>query len=191
MNPYAPPQANYPPTAYYAQPSFGTFQAWVEGDALVVQKEAPLPACCMKCASPVVTQRRNQRFVFTPPWVFVFFFISPLIGAIIALIVQKKGRLDVPLCEQCSSRWKQGLVMLWLSVGWLVLGLILGAVAMANDLPEAGVPLLISSFVVLIVVAVVNRNRYLRAKKIDEQFITLTMVHPAAAQAIVAAAQGR
>jgi uncharacterized membrane protein len=192
MNPYAPPQASYPQQPYYAPPGApGPFQAWAEGDALTVQKEAPLPDCCMKCGSAAIAERRNQNFVFTPPWVFVLFLVSPLIGAIVALIVQKKGRLYLPLCSACSGRWKQGLLFMWLSIAWLIVGLVAGVIATANDLPELGVPLMLSSFVVLIVVAIVNRNKFLRAKKIDEMMITLLLVHPMAVQRILAAAQGR
>lgn len=189
MNPYAPPQA-YPPAPYYAQPpGQGSFQAWIEGDALHVEKEAPLPDCCMKCGSTQITTRRNQRFAWTPQWVFIFFFVSGLIALILVLVLQKKGRLHVPLCAACANRWSQGLLIMWLAVGWLIAGIVAGGICLGNDLPEVGVPLFISAFVFLIVAGVMNRGRFLRAKKIDERIITLTMVHPTAMQAIVAASQ--
>ncbi|MGZ3421765.1 MAG: hypothetical protein ACXVEE_28070 [Polyangiales bacterium] len=190
MNPYAPPQA-YPPAPYYAQPGQGMFQAWIEGDALHVQNEAPLPDCCMKCGSTAIAVRRNQLFAWTPQWVYLFFLVSGLIAIVLALVLQKKGRLQVPLCANCAQRWSQGMLFFWLAIAWLVLGMVLGGVVIANDLPELGIPLFASAFIGLIVVAVMNRARFLRAKKIDDRIITLTLVHPMAAQAIVAASQGR
>jgi hypothetical protein len=188
VNPYAPPQAQQP-SPYYANPGQGSFQAWIEGDALSVEKEAPLPDCCMKCGSPSIAIRRNQQFAWTPQWVYLLFLVSGLIAIILALVLQKKGRLHVPLCANCAQRWSQGLLLLWLSIGWLIVGIIAGGLFLGNDLPEVGVPLMISAFVALIVVAVMNRNRFLRAKRIDDRIITLLLVHPTAAQAIVAASQ--
>ena len=62
----------------------------------------------MKCGSHDAPNRRNQQFVWTPPWVYVFFRISPIIGAIIAVIVQKKGRAP-PAALVAQSRWKNGM----------------------------------------------------------------------------------
>jgi hypothetical protein len=193
-NPYAPPNPYGAPQAVpYGQlggPG-GPFAAWPDGPDLAVQKEAPLPSICMKCGVNDAPNRRNQQFVWTPPWVFIFFLVSPIIGAIIAVIVQKKGRLHLPLCHACNSRWKNGILLLVLAIVGLIAGLILGGVALGNDLPELGVPLMISGFVALIAVAIMNRNRFLRVKKVDERMITLRQVHPNAAQVILNAAQGR
>ena len=108
-NPYAPPNPYGAPQAVpYGQMGApgGPYAAWPDGEDLAIQKEAPLPAVCMKCGSMDAPHRRNQQFVFSPPWVIVVVVISPLIGAIIMLLVQKKGRLHVPLCNQCHARWK-------------------------------------------------------------------------------------
>jgi len=191
-NPYAPPSPGIAPNPY-GTPSApgGPFAAWAEGPDLSVQKEAPLPGVCMKCGSHDAPNRRNQQFVWTPPWVFIFFLVSPIIGAIIAVIVQKKGRLLLPLCHACSARWKNGMLALVLAIVGLILGFIFGFVALANELPELGVPLMIAGFVALIVVAVMNRGRFLRVKKVDERMITLREVNPIAYQAILNAANGR
>jgi hypothetical protein len=190
VNPYAPPQV-HPPAPYYAQPGQGAFQAWIEGDLLHVQKEAPLPDCCMKCGSTAIAVRRNQLYTWSPQWAYLFFLVSGLIAIILVLVMQKKGRLHVPLCADCARRWSQGMLYMWLSIAWLVVGLVVGIALIANDLPEAGLPVIGSAFVFLIVAAVMNRARFLRARKIDDHMISLALVHPMAAQAIVAASQGR
>lgn len=198
-NPYGPPPNPYAAPNPYGAPAavpYGAyapagFQAWPEGRDLAIQKEAPLPGVCMKCGSHDAPNRRNQQFVWTPPWVFIFFLISPIIGAIIMVFVQKKGRLLLPLCTPCNDRWKAGAWMLGLSVLWLIIGLISGIALSANDLPEVGVPLLVSGIIFFIVGIVMAQGRFLRASKVDERMITLRDVNQVAYQAILNAAQGR
>lgn len=187
MNPYAPPQQVQPPAAY-GYGVAGGYAAWPEGENLSIQKDAPLPPVCVKCGAAPAAHRRNQQFVFTPPWVFIIFFVSPIIGAIVAMIVQKKGRLQLPLCDECQARWKTGTLMVVGGVLGLIFGLIGGIVIAANDYPEVGVPLLLGSIVAFAVALVVANKRFLRAAKVDERMITIRGIHPNAAQAILAAA---
>ncbi len=186
QNPYAPPQTVA--QGAYRVPG-ATFDAWIDGQELVVPKAAPLPDVCVKCGLEG-TLRRPHQFVFTPQWVIFIFLFSPLIGAVVALVVQKKGKLDLPLCAPCQAAWKGGILLLVLAVLWMIVGLILGIMAFANELPAVGAPLVLSAFAVLITVAIVNRNRFLRSKKVDEQSIWLMAVHPRAVEAILAAAHG-
>lgn len=81
-----------------------------------------------------------------------------------------------------------GTLLIVLGIFWLVGALIGGAIALGEDLPEVGVPLLVSSIVFFVVALVLARNRFLRAKRIDERVIVLVGVHPNAVQAILAAA---
>ncbi len=188
MNPYAPPEyrPHQPMAQGYGVP--GGFAAWPDGPNLAVQKDASLPAVCVKCGAAPAHQRKNQQFVWTPPWVFIIFFVSPIIGAIVAMIVQKKGRLQLPLCDLCLGRWKQGTLMVVGGVLYLFAALFGGIIIAANDLPELGVPILVSSIVVLVVALVVANKRFLRAAKVDERMITIRALHPEAARAILAAA---
>jgi hypothetical protein len=40
----------------------------------------------VKCGSLDAPQRRNNQFVWTPPWVYVLVLISPIVVAIVAMI---------------------------------------------------------------------------------------------------------
>lgn len=191
MNPYAPPQQVAPQQVSYGYGVAGGYAAWPDGPNVSIQKDAPLPAVCVKCGGGPANQRKNQQFVWTPPWVFIIFFVSPIIGAIVAMVVQKKGRLQLPLCDNCLARWKQGTLMIVGGVLFLLAALIGGIAIAANDLPEVGVPLIILSFVVFIVSLVVASKRFLRASKVDERMITVRGIHPAAVQAILSAASPR
>lgn len=188
MNPYAPPQQGPQPMAY-GYGVAGGYAAWPDGQNVSIQKDAPLPAVCVKCGGGPANQRRNHQFVWTPPWVFIIFFVSPIIGAVVAMVVQKKGRLQLPLCDLDLARWKQGTLMIVGGILLLLFGLIGGIAIAANDVPELGIPLVIVSFVGFIVALVVANKRFLRAAKVDERMITVRGMHPAAVQAILGAAQ--
>jgi hypothetical protein len=187
MNPYAPPQQGPQPMAY-GYGVTGGYAAWPDGQNVAIQKDAPLPPVCVKCGAAPVNQRRNQQFVWTPPWVFIIFFVSPIIGAIVAMVVQKKGRLQLPLCDNDFARWKQGTLMIVGGILLLLVGLIGGIAIAANDLPELGIPVLISSLVGFVVALVLANKRFLRAAKVDDRMITVRGIHPAAVQAILGAA---
>jgi hypothetical protein len=182
FNPYAPPTAPIPTGGGYG----GAFAQMV-GDALVVSKDAPLPDVCVKCAAPAVT-RRKQQFVYTPQWVIVILLLSLLIGAIVAVIVQKKGTLQLPLCEACAARWKSANVQIGLAILALFLGLVFGVyVAVESKAPALMAVFMLLGIGGLIAVAVVNRNVRVLSRKVDDTSITLTKVHPDACRAIVAA----
>lgn len=197
-NPYGPPNPYAAPSPYGAPAAvpYGAYgpapyQAWPDGRDLAVQKEASLPAVCVKCGAHDAPNRRNHQFVWTPPWVFVFFAVGPLIGAIVMVIVQKRGRLLLPLCTACEQRWRAGAWMVGLSVLWLFVGLIAGVALAVNDVPEIGIPIVVSAFIFLIVGVVMAQSRFLRAAKVDDRMIMLRDVNPIAYQAILNAAQGR
>lgn len=182
-NPYAPPTASVESIGRRE----GAF-AYVEGSTLVVSKEALLPDICVKCAAPSRV-RRTQRFVFTPPWVIVVMVLSFLIGAIVAMIVQKRGTLHLPLCDACQHRWKKANWQVAAALFAIPLSVMLGflVAGSSENVGTIVVALLLASLVGLIVVAVVQQNVRVTSRKVDDRSITLRGVHPEAQRAIVAA----
>ncbi|HJZ85540.1 MAG TPA: hypothetical protein VKN99_10235 [Polyangia bacterium] len=190
LNPYAPPQTDVeaPPSAGRA----GGFLAQRLGADLVVEKNAPLPPICVKCARRDDLTRRAKTFIWTPPWVYILIFVNLLVLIIVALIVRKRGALALPLCRLCNARWRNGQIWAGLSVLGLI-ALIVGGIVLGAGLKEpwlmaaglfAGV--MAAVFINILVV----RPRLLRAKKVDDRLITLTGLHPDAVSAIVEAARG-
>ncbi|MEO7093167.1 MAG: hypothetical protein ABI175_07950 [Polyangiales bacterium] len=181
FNPYAPPQAPVPTSGG----GYGGAFAQLQGDMLVVSKDAPLPDVCVKCAAHAVT-RRKQRFVFTPQWVIFIMLISPVIGAVVAMIVQKKGTLELPLCEQCARRWKSANVQIVLAIVGLFVAIGLGLyIGIGIEQPVVMIVFLLLGLGGLIAVAIVNKDVRVMSKKVDDTSITLTKVHPEACRAIV------
>jgi hypothetical protein len=164
----------------------GAFAAMV-GNDLMVSKDAPLPDVCVKCGAHS-TQRRRQQFVWTPPWVIFLMILSLLIGAIVALIVQKRGTLMLPLCDQHARAWRNANIQIALAVvGVFLLPIVGGILTAANDSAVFVLLALVIALGALVAVAVMGRNARVLARKVDDTSITLTKVSPDAQRAIVAA----
>lgn len=69
------------------------------GNNIVVPKGASLPPLCVKCGSIDVTTV-ERCFVWLEPVYYLTIIFSPLVFYIVYLIVRKKVRLSLPLCEQ-------------------------------------------------------------------------------------------
>ncbi len=184
-DPYAPPQAG---RGAYVVPG-GPFAAWVEGDLLAVQKGASLPDVCIQCASPAIAHRRTQRFVWNPPWVIFMYLVSPILGVIVALFVQKKGQLVLPWCASCDARRRAGVAIGIVSVIAVVAGIVAGIALLGDDEPLIGGVLLIVGLVILVVAAITNQKRFVRSKRVDDATIWLVKIDPRVRAAIVDAAQ--
>ena len=179
MNPYAPPQAPVMPVGYAP----GASVAHVEGQLLVVANGAQLPPVCLRCAATQPIVWRDQKFMYVPPW-------ARLLGALIQVIVAKRSRLNLPLCQRCNGEWKKWNLLLALS--WLPgsLLMILGGICSSADLEAVGSAILIVgslAFLGALVTALIMRSRRtITATKIDKTHTWLRGVAPYAMQAVVA-----
>jgi hypothetical protein len=177
MNPYAPPGGPADPGM---RPRGGDYHARLDGDVLVVGREARLPSVCLKCASHQDIVHRPSKFQWTPSWARFLVFCG--IGIVIMLLMTKRAELAVPLCPPCNARWSAarnvliaGTVLLVLSVVGLRLG----------DDPGAMLPLVGVVLVAFVIVALVYvKPRMLQVRKIDDQVVELKGCHPGAAQEI-------
>jgi len=167
-NPYAPPRApaGGPPPAW--DPNSGAPLGRVDGKALVLPNGATLPPLCTKCAAHSGLRQRNVKFSFVPPW-------ARILGPLIQLIVMKKSRFDVPLCEPCNAQWKKWNLFAWLAIlpGALVLAI---STAMDSPGPLAAVAFLLM-FAMIVAVLVLRRRRIVFASKIDKTHTWLTGIH--------------
>ena len=88
------------------------------GQQFVVPRQAvpALPPNCVKCGRPT-QDTMNKTFWWHNPVLLLIVLISPIIYVIVALIVRKSCKLNVPVCEEHRSsyktkRWVGGLMML-------------------------------------------------------------------------------
>jgi hypothetical protein len=63
-----------------------------------------LPDVCMKCGAPSAVLKRKQ-FAWYPPWVGVLLLAGLIPFAIVAMILTKRCRVEVPLCDRHKNHW--------------------------------------------------------------------------------------
>jgi hypothetical protein len=101
--------------------------AYAKGNRFVVPRDAVLPPRCVKCGNLPADPWLTKTFSWHSPGLYVLL-VSPILFLIVALIVQKKIKLSVPLCATHKSIRKKRL---WLSA-ILLLGCIPIPVALAT-----------------------------------------------------------
>jgi hypothetical protein len=99
-----------------------TQTAYREGKILVVPSDARLPAACVKCGSPA-SRFVTKTFSWHNPWLYLLILPGLIFYAIVALVVRKKARIDVPFCQAHLS--------------WRTRMNIAGAVLLIGFVPEA------------------------------------------------------
>jgi hypothetical protein len=86
-----------------------------EGDNLVIPIGASLPPYCVKCGQPSAGVV-NKNFGWHQPWLYLLIlFPGLLIYAIVATIVMKRQKIQVPLCDPHRQRRR-----MYLGIGWLL-----------------------------------------------------------------------
>src|SRR5205814_1141094 len=107
MLPPLPPVPG-PGVISYAGPSmYETATAvgvWREGNQMVVRQGARLPDACVKCGGPPNGRPLRKTFYWHQPALAVLILAGVLLYAIVALIVRKSIRLEVPLCQAHAAR---------------------------------------------------------------------------------------
>jgi hypothetical protein len=58
----------------------------------------------MKCGAPA-TLRRSKQFSWYPPWIAIILLVAWPVFLILALVLTKKRRLSVPLCDRHRLHW--------------------------------------------------------------------------------------
>lgn len=161
------------------------YTARVEGEALVLSHDAPLPAVCMKCGAHDGIVRRYVVFSWTPLWVRFLVFCG--IGLVLRLLMRVRASLVIPLCNACNARWSAArsatVAAIVLLVGALVAARLLGVTTAARAVVLGAV-----AIVVLVRVLFV-RPRVLQVHSLDEEAIAFRGVSPDATREILAGAR--
>jgi hypothetical protein len=181
MNPYEAPRPSAEgPSAGRAR---GKYYAALDGEKLVVQKDAELPSVCLKCGSHDGILRRKAKFQWTPVWARILVPFCWPAGLIAILATTKRGTLDVPLCGSCNARWSQAVGAIVVGVVALVAGIF---AIRAFDEPATGFIVFFVALAGFLGLAIgFARPRMLIADKIDEANLTLKGVDQGAAREVV------
>lgn len=153
---------------------------WSDGNRLVMHKKSELPYRCIKTNEPADVLIRRKLY-WHHPAIYVAV-ISPVIYIILALALQKKAVVEIPVCYRIRQRRRIALAIAWLcglgGIAMLVLGFALAGGGPQNDYwPLIG----LLGFLAAIVAVVISLQvgNLVAATKIDEKYVCLKGAHPA------------
>lgn len=173
-NPYQAPQEDGGPGEQ--QPGrAGAFRV-LNGDTLVAEKGAVLPAICLWNGDACSGGRRQTNFAWAPSWTLLFI-VSPLLYILVYLLARKRGRLSYCLGTEAQRRRKQAAMLV---VGALLLGVPLVAIGVSRDVGSLVILASLALFGALIAAVVLSPT--LRVLRIDARQVHLKL-GPAAAAA--------
>ncbi|MCB1052049.1 MAG: hypothetical protein H6510_07720 [Acidobacteria bacterium] len=126
--------------------------------------QAQLPQGCYKCNRQ--GSIKNKRFVWVPPWTFVFLLGGVFLMAIPYLFFKRIVRVQYTVCQKHNTRHKLAIAAAWLSFSAIICCIIL-------ELFTLMLPLL-----VFMVVSIVVASDSLRITKMGEGRIWLAGCGP-------------
>jgi hypothetical protein len=175
FNPYAAPEIGISQARLSTEADEGR-GVWQDGKILVMAKVARLPSRCVKCNEPA-TYRLRRTLSWHSPWLFLMFiFPGWLIYLIVALIVRKTAKIELPLCDEHRTQRSKGILIAWIvSLSGIALCF---AMAFGNDdrlgfLVLAGLIMLIFGLIFGLI-----RSQVVSTQKIDDTHVWLKKVSP-------------
>jgi hypothetical protein len=149
-----------------------------------------LPRICVVTGATDNVEFKPVKFAWYPRWVALLVLCNLLIAVIVAAILTKRVKGELPFTEEAHRRWRTGqiafglsvvlaLVTLFASIGFLV------AETSSGVSQGIGLLLLLATFVIPTVVGLtMYRGRGPVVLKITDTHITLKLPNPAAAERI-------
>jgi len=156
--------------------SSGAFAGpWREGKNLVVARGGPLPDCCVKCGA-AATGVLRRTLTWHHPALYALILVSILIYVIVALIVRKTAKLQLPVCSTCASRRRRNLAIGWLSFVLSIACFIAGG-SIVDSNERAGAALLISGGVLILFSLIWAVGiQFVLTRKITDRFVYIYKV---------------
>jgi hypothetical protein len=169
-NPYAPPapEDDKPRRRRRAPASTDATNAWQQDGQVVAPRfGAELPDRCVVC-NRRTQSRIDQTFQWHHPAYYILICGGWIVYLIAMLMVRKTSTMRLPLCEDHLRRRKNGLTLLWASLG---VGFFLVVISALGDLPALIGVAVLGMFVGIFVGAL--QARVATVAKMDEQHIWL------------------
>jgi len=95
QNPYKTPESAIRPVGSNSN------SAWFQNGILIVPIGGTVPTDrCARCSQPA-ERIMAKRFAWHSPALYLIILLNLLIYLVVALLVQKKGKLSFALCERC------------------------------------------------------------------------------------------
>jgi hypothetical protein len=104
------------PVIDYATPrvlaSTGNRGAWRNGAIVVLPKGGELPYACVKCGGPPEKSLR-RNLTWYPPIAYLGLLVGVLPFGIIAVLLQKRASVNMPMCSRHLQRRKRSILITW------------------------------------------------------------------------------
>lgn len=121
FNPYAPPQSQVAPEA--APRPREDAGPWREGKDVVALPDSAFPQRCVKCNAPLrAEQMRRRDFAWHHPALYLVLLLNLLLYVLIAVLVRKRSRHVVGLCERHLRRRRIFIAIGWSCLIWPFVG---------------------------------------------------------------------
>lgn len=104
----------------------GGANAWQSGNAVVTLLGAKLPARCVRCNGPATGEPIPRKVYWQSSWLYLLLLMPP-IYVIVHLIVHKRARVSVPICEEHRQRRR-----IFIGVSWSLAAITIVVVIAAN-----------------------------------------------------------
>jgi hypothetical protein len=145
---------------------------WRDGKYLVVRQDGLMPDACIKCGGEPTTFIR-KTLTWHHPAIYLTILIGVLIYVIVALVVRKTAKLQVPVCSVCNARRKRNLAIGWLSFVLSIVLFIAAANVVESDTVRGWV--LFTGFALLLFSLIWAVGiQFILAKKITDEFVWIT-----------------
>jgi hypothetical protein len=172
-NPFAAPQSE----VLSSDPRLSMLGGvWRDGDLLVVRDQTKLPDRCVKCNAETHV-RLKRRMTWHSPVLYLLILLNLILYAIVAIVVQKKGRLEFGLCRAHMRQRRLGIAVGWLGAAAFVALLTAAFSGKHGRDPFDGRSgfLMIAAFAVLLVsiIYAVVKSQPLKATRIDNAVLWL------------------
>lgn len=129
-NPYAPPRAAIDPVPRGLQ-----YDYYEEDGCLVVRNGSVLPGLCVLTGEPAEAALRPRTIRQIPSWtIMVFIFLSPLLGILSMLALQRKFQIALAIGERAVRRRRIGMLLGLAVLTAAVATIVLAARASSTDL---------------------------------------------------------
>jgi hypothetical protein len=156
-----------------------TATAYRDGKILVVPSGCSLPAMCVKCGTPVSGKLLTKTFRWHSPWLYLLILPGVLFYVIVAHVVQKEARINIPFCEVHRSwRTRMNIAGAVLLIGSVPASLLLASLDIGGGVVAlTAVAMAFSGAVVLAIVGSSLAPVYIdetcaRLKGAGEQFLS-------------------
>ena len=148
---------------------------WQDGKKVVLLRDGSLGPRCAKCGE-LGTVLFDRKVSWASPWLLLLWLLSPLIWIIAVMIVSKRSRFEMWLCDEHAALRKRDRI-----IGWVGLGVLLASFFVLPALAPGAIGLLPFGAIGGLALAVYGyyRQRIITVVRIDDQYIRLGRVSPA------------